>query len=97
MDSTQKLSKFTIGPTKKKITFDIPPWFDDDTRELLKTTPDMSVKAIVDHKPDLPNHRATAYWWVAINCARIQYEELIENEGWTHEQASVVLPPHTEG
>ena len=95
LDSAQEVQKLSLGPSAKKIKFEIPPWFSDEAKEFFKTVNVDSVKVILDHTPLLPDHRSLVYWWVSLHQAKINYENLIE-EGWTHEQASVVLPPHTE-
>ncbi len=94
-DSAPKANTLSLGPIAKKIKFDIPPWFSDEAKEFFKSKKVESVKEIIDHTPLLPDHRSLVYWWVTLHMAKIHYENLIE-EGWTHEQASVVLPPHTE-
>jgi len=86
---------FSFTPPAKKIKYEIPPWFSDEAKEFFRTTKVDSIKVILDHTPTLPDHRSLVYWWVSLHQAKINYENLLE-EGWTEEQARIVLPPHLE-
>lgn len=92
---TQESSRYcnyTANKFNNQVKYIIPSWLDERVKKFLEDGKAKTIKDILDEKPDLPDHRALIYWWTAMHQAEINYENLIQDEGWTAQQARAVLP-----
>ncbi len=82
---------YTAKAFGRSMKYIIPKWFSEKTKQLLEDGKlNDSLAGVADEK--LEDTAALVYWWTSMHQAEINYENLIEHEGWTPQQARSVLP-----
>jgi thymidylate synthase (FAD) len=82
---------YTKNKFGNQLTFIIPSWFSESTKQFLEEGNATSVDQLIHASPKLPDLSNLIYWWTTLHAAEINYNNLIEN-GWSPQQARSVLP-----